>query len=333
MVRILIVSMMYDYGDPKRGISSSYYNDFLCLKKMGHEVQYFDYMTRIQEIGKEQMNEELLNNVKKWKPDLLLAYLYTDQFIPEKMDEIKKLTISVYRAFDDTWRKNYIDFWAPHFTYVTTSYIKGVENMQRRGINNSIYLSFACNHYEYHKKNLPKIYDVSFIGGFHPHRQWLIKRIEKSGVKVHVYGVKWKNGPISFNDMIDVINRSKINLNLPNEKCWDIRYLLSSPYAIRDTYRSTKNFAPINFRVYEINSCGGFQLLPYWEGIEERYEIGKELIVFQDPEHLVDLVKYYLKNDNESEAIAARGYERTMRDHTLEMRFLQLFAKIGLNLL
>lgn len=327
--KILVVIMQYGYGKKELGINTEYSNLYLTLKGMAEETHLFDYMTRIQEVGREKMNQELLQTVIKLKPDLVLFSLYTDQFIPAVLDEIKQLTCTVYYAYDDTWRKAYVDLWAPHFSYMTTGHLKGVQSLLERGHTNGIYLPMGVNHQIYAKKDLPKKYDVTFIGGWHPHRAWLISWIEKSGIKVNAWGRNWKNGPIELEAMIDVINQSRINLNLQNETCWDARYLLSSPRALRNTLRSTKHFAAVSLRTFEINSCGGFQLLPYKEGLEKWYDIGNELELYYSPEQLVERVHYYLEHEEEREAIAQRGYERTIRDHTMEKRFADLFNAIG----
>jgi spore maturation protein CgeB len=316
--------MLYSYGKKELGLNTEYYNLYLTLKEMCTEVRLFDYMSRLQEVGRERMNQELLQLILAFKPNLALFSLYTDQFLTDNLDEIKRHTITAYYAYDDMWRKDYIDFWAPHFTHVITSHIKGVQNLKAGGHDNGIYLSLGVNHKAYVKKDLPKRYDVSFVGGYHPHRGWLVRWIQKSGVKVAAWGQKWPNGVLTHEQMVDVINQSKINLNLQNEISWDIRYLLSSPLAIRSTIKSTKRFAPVNLRTFEINACGGFQLLPYMEGLEKRYDIGNELELFYSPEQLVERVHYYLAHDDERELIAQQGYNRTIVDHTMEKRFKDL---------
>ena len=83
------------------GINTEYYNLYLTLKEMVAEVRLFDYMTRLQEVGSEAMNQELLQTVDEFKPDLVLFSLYTDQFIPEVLDEIKQHTLTAYYAYDE----------------------------------------------------------------------------------------------------------------------------------------------------------------------------------------------------------------------------------------
>jgi len=93
MTKILLVSMLYDYGIKERGYSYDYYNMYDTLKRMfGENALFFDYMTLFQEYGKKRMNEQLLEYVKKEKPDLAIFSLYTDQFIPEVLDKVRQYT-------------------------------------------------------------------------------------------------------------------------------------------------------------------------------------------------------------------------------------------------
>jgi spore maturation protein CgeB len=329
-MRIVLATNVYLNSRPERGYSTDYYNIYACLKKMWGDTKLFDYVVREKKIGKEEMNKELLQMVIEQRPDMVILILWGDHFIPSVIDEIGKHTTTVYFAYDDMWRTDYVDFWAPHFTYIVTSYIHGVKDLHHRGHNNGLYLSLGCNHNVYTKRNLEKVYDVSFIGSYHPHREWLIHWIRRSGIDVEIWGWGWRNNFISFPDMIDVINQSKINLNLSNETSWDLRYMLSSPKAFINTFRSSKHFAPINVRIFEINGCGGFQILPYMEGLEKRYNIGDELVVFQRPEQLVERIHYYLEHEEEREDIASQGYERTLKDHTMGSRFHELCERIGI---
>jgi spore maturation protein CgeB len=306
---------------------------------MGVDVVLYDYLTREQEIGRGGMNTELLELVRKQQPEVVLVSLYTDQLLPDTLDAIKRQTTSIYYAYDDMWRKPFVDFWAPHFSYVTTSYVRGVEDMRARGHRNGIYLSLASNHFLFEKTNAPKKYDVSFVGMKHPYRKWLIDRLEREGARVQVRGTGWsgerikgshfRKGRVPVEELVEIINASRINLNLTNETSWDARYLLSSPRAVWNTLRSRKSFAPVNLRIFEINACGGFQLVPYMEGLEKRYAIGEELVIYQSPEQLVERVRYYLQHEEEREAIAARGHARTLRDHTMAARFEELFERVG----
>jgi spore maturation protein CgeB len=76
----------------------------------------------------------------------------------------------------------------------------------------------------------------------------------------------------------------------------------------------------MNTRTYEIIAAGGFELTDNVRGLEEHFEIGREILVYDSPEHFRELVDYYLSNPVERTDVIQRGRARVMRDHTYERR-------------
>lgn len=341
-MKVLLVTMKYDYGDKARGLSGDYYYFECPLKQLGLDVKSFDYMSVFHEQGRERMNQNLLDLVRQEKPEVTVVVPYTDQFIPKIMDEINKHTVTIGYYFDDTWRIEYSGFWAKHFNYVTTSDVNGINRWRDAGYKNFLYSPFGCNHRLFVKKNLPKMYDVSFIGGYHPYRAWCLRKLRKAGLRVHAWGHGWPNGRVGFEGMVDVFNQSRINLNLSNNESWDVRYVLSPMRPVKNSLRVWKNILRttvrpdnkiremVKARHFEINACGGFQLSYYVEGLEKHYRIGEEIAICESADVMLEKAFYYLKHEDEREAIAHQGYERVLRDHTMEKRFADLFDAIGL---
>lgn len=342
-LKIVLVTMKYDYGDKNRGLALDiiYFKEPLLY--MGHKVIFFDYMTIHKEKGKLNMNQDLLNLVKTEEPDFVLVVPFTDQFIPEVMDQIKKITKSIVYFFDDVWRIEYTKFWAPHFTYATTSDLLGIKKWRGFGLNNFIYSPFGVNHNYYvkQKKSLNE-YDVSFVGGYHPTRAWVINKLKKAGINVHTFGYGWPNGRIEFNEIVNIFNKSKINLNLSNNDNYSLTYLFSNDnlldllkkikrlifsYFLND--RKTREM--VKARHFEINACGGFQLSYYVEGLEKHYQIGNEIAIYNSVEDMIEKINYYLMHEEERKKIAKQGYLRTLRYHTMEKRLSDLFDTIDLN--
>jgi spore maturation protein CgeB len=334
--------MKYDYGVVSRGLSSNYYFFEEPLRRMIKDVVAFDFMTVLQELGRDRMNEALLELVYNERPDIAIFVPYTDQFIPEVVDEINKHTVTLGYYWDDTWRIEYSRFWAAHFAFVTTSDIHGVRRWRGAGCSNFIYSPFGCNHYVCVNKHLPKLYDVSFVGQYHPYRAWCLQSLRRLGINVHVWGYGWPNGRLNYEEMVDVFNQSKINLNLSNNESWDLRYVFALSRSVKETLRvlrntlraarrpDTKTREMVKARHFEINACGGFQLSYYVEGLARHYPIGEEIALYESVDAMVDKVRYYLRHEDEREAIARRGYERTLREHTMEKRFADLFDAVGL---
>ncbi len=329
-MKILLACMRHSYGDPKRELSYEYFNFFLVLQEMGHEVDLFDYMAEIADVGKSAMNQKLLSKACEWQPDVAIFSLYTDQFDAEIILSLRKHTRTFCFFHDDTWRVEYSKYWAERFDYFSTPDLRGEVKYREIGLLNAIYFPFGCNENIFRKLDVEKQHDVSFVGAWHPHREWVLKRLKKAGISVGVFGYRWPQGEISQEQMVRCFNESRINLNLSNSASWDIRYLASSPRACVNRLRSRKNVEQMKARVFEVAGCGAFQLSYFVEGLSNCYEIDRELAVYADADDLIDKVKFYLAHDALRESMALSAYARTIEQHTFRQRFMSVFARMGL---
>lgn len=330
-MKILLVCMEYDYGDINRGHSYEYFNFYQSLVTDGYEVEIFDYMQELAKSTKEEMNLALVEKTRKFSPDIAIFSLYTDQLFPETIHSVRELTQTLCFFHDDTWRKDFSLYWAKQFDYFSSPDIYCVEKYRRLGLNNVIHFPFGVNHHLYKKlSRIEKIYDLSFVGGWHPVREWLIKLIEKNGFKVYVAGHGWPNGIINHNRMIEIFNQTKINLNFSNSSNWDARYLFHRPKSLKDNIKGAKNVEQMKARMFEINSCGSFQLCYYVDGLEHSYKITKEIGVYISPNDLIEKINFYLGSDLYREEIAEAGQLRTLKDHTYSHRFDLIFKQMGL---
>lgn len=326
--------------DPER--SYEYHNFLKPLEKLGCVVVPFDFVVELRTHGREKMNQELLAVVQREQPELVIFVPHTDQFVPEVIDEINRHTITLGYFYDDMWRVEYSRFWARHFSFITTSDVNGLRKFQEAGFTNVIYSPFACNPDVYRKKDLPKVYDVTFVGQYHPQREWHINYLRKAGIDIRVWGVGWPAGMLQLDDMVDIFNQSRINLNLSNCISWDIRYLATPFRPLKSTLRAwkqtraaltrpdMKTVEQVKGRHFEINACGGFQMSYYVEGLERLFAPGDEIALFVSPEDLVEKTRYYLKHADERETIAQRGHERALRDHTMVRRLQEILTRMGL---
>jgi spore maturation protein CgeB len=329
-MKILVVCPRYEYGDEKRDYSYDYRNFFLTLRSLKFQTDIFDFFYEFKLHGKEKMNSNFLEIVNK-NYDLIVFSLHRDEFFVDTLIKAKNKTTTICLFHDDTWRKEYTNFWSKYFTFFTTTDIYREQEKRINKINNIIYFPYGCNEGIYKKiDNIEKIYDVSFVGSWHPHREWIVKKIKESGINVQAFGYGWSNGPLNHNEMIKVFNQTKINLNLSNTISWDIRYLFSNYRSILNSFRSKKNREQLKGRVFEINGCGAFQISHYIDGIETFYDIRKEIEVFVTLEDLLDKIKFYLSNENLLNEIASNGYQKTISKHLYSKRFDDMFNKIRL---
>lgn len=350
-LKILYTGLQKENYNPRRGYSFEYHNFYLTLKSMpGVEVieHPFDL---ILWIGKEKFNERLLEIVKSEKPDLLFAFMYTDELDSRILDYIKDHTSTKTIAWfaDDYWRFfNYSRRWAPHFTWVVTTYSKAVDWYRRAGHSNVIKSQWACNTALYKpidKKVIPhRDIEVSFVGQYKLQRGKLIKALRASGIRVEAFGYGWPNGKVTHEEMIRVFARSKINLNLnvrPGLLSLKVlaRVFLkkSMDNVVLDLHFIQNLRAYLHFKVphtharpFEIAGCRAFVISGRSDDIGACYEEGKEMAFYSSPQDLIQKIKYYLSRDEEREHIAEAGYKRTLRDHVYENRFHKIFKIVGL---
>lgn len=323
--------MKHNYGDPKRGLSFEYFNFYQSLGSLGHEVELFDFFEIHRSFGAEEMHRQLRERVQIFQPDLAFFSLYTDQFIESELDKLKQLTATLCFFHDDTWREEFSRHWARHFTYFTTPDIYGVLKYRAIGLNNVLFFPFGCDTSTYKKLAGEKKYDVSFVGSWHPYREWLVKKIREAGISVHVRGYGWKEGIVEQKEMIEIFNQSRINLNLSNTSSWDMRYLLSSPRGVWNSVRSPKSIEQIKARHFEINACGSLQLTYYVEGLERFYKIGEEISIYLSVDDLIRKIRALLSDNKRREEISESGYQRAVLEHSYKKRFEAVFRDMGLD--
>ena len=324
-MKILYVASRYDYGDADRGFSFEHANFYDSFVHMGHEVTYFDFPTLCHELGRETMNERLRQQVQAVRPDLMFTCLTGDELDLLTVRAISEsgVTTTLNWFCDDHWRfEKFSRRWAPAFNWVATTASSAVPKYRSLGLTNVIKTQWAANHFQYRRLDLPMKYDMSFVGRVYGQRQEIVERLRRAGINVYTRGYGWPGGRATQEEMIEIFNRSRINLNLAD-----------SPKQLNWFKRLTRRKPPpkqIKGRNFEIPGCGGFLLTDPADNLEEYYRPEKEVGLFRDFDDLIEKVRYYLSHETERAAIVQAGYARTLREHTYELRFKEIFRRMNL---
>jgi len=322
--------MKYDYGDLARGHSYEWNHFYLGLKGYFEDVQFFDFFEPYQSIGQDGMQDALLRKIEAEKPDVTLFSLHTDQFTTDFIKSLCGKTKSLCYFHDDGWRKEFVAKWAPCFDAFTTIDPSGVRRYTQNGLKHSIFVPSGVNEQLFcPDPDLEKDIDVSFVGAWHPYREWLVSRLRRNGINVDVFGFRWPEGMLSEAKMIEVFQRSKISINMTNCPSWDARYLLSSPRALLNRFRSPKVHEQLKGRHFEIPACGTMQMSYYVDGLEKLFAPGDEIVLYQSPEELVEKTVRYLNDPEELARVTQNGLDRILRDHAYGKRFKQVFQSLG----
>lgn len=114
----------------------------------------------------------------------------------------------------------------------------------------------------------------------------------------NTHNITIKGGCSTHTEMPIIFKLSRININLTS-------------YSIR---------SGIPLRNFDIMGCGGFLLTNYQEEMFDYFEPGIDFDYFSSASELIDKCKFYLKNDNIRQAIAASGYNKVKNSHTYSKR-------------
>jgi spore maturation protein CgeB len=300
-----------------------------AFENLGHETIPFFYDEYL-ETNIEKLQSDLLLKADEVKPDLIFFCLFRDQFKIETLNKLKSKYKTLNWFGDDSWRfEKFTTTYAPSFTYCVTTDKFSLKKYRDIGVHNIIRAQWAAIDDERVFEKKPYKYDVSFVGGFNQYRNWFVKVLKKHGIEVACFGNGWLNGPLSNDGMIELFQTTKINLNISNSACYDIRYLLSHPKNLAHTLISTKQSSQIKARNFEINYYGGFQLTDYAPTIEEYYDIGKEISCYIAPDEAASQIRYYLDNHTEREQIRKSGYEKAMRGYTYTGQMKKVLNEIN----
>ena len=106
--------------------------------------------------------------------------------------------------------------------------------------------------------------------------------------------------------MPKIFKCSKINLNI--------------------TLRSIKSGIPQ--RAFDIMGCGGFLLSNYQPEMAEYFIPGKDLVLYDSVDDLIQKIDYYLSHEEERLQIAKNGYEKVKRYHTYDTRLTEILNTV-----
>jgi len=272
---------------------------------------------------KNEENERMYEFVKslKDKLDVIVCYLSGHTAKPEVLEKIKKFEIPMINlAFDDERKfasrkgkdgiRRGVKEICKYFDISVTTSKSAIKKYLVEGCN-PLYSYLGVNDEIYIKKNIPKKYDVSFIGANYGVRGEYIEYLRKKGINVYTRGNGWKEGFASQEEIIDIFNASKIVLGFATVGKNDDIYIIKG-------------------RDFEAPMCGSFYITSYHDELNEWYEVGKEIETYSSKEELLEKIRYYLENEKKRENIAKKGYERCTNTYTSKYFFDTLFNKVGI---
>ena len=299
---------------------------------MGHEVHAVDHKVQAR-LDRLRFNEFFLSIVKHGAYDLVVIVTHRDEFIPEILDEARRYSILMAWNCDDNWKwENYSSRWAPHYTYMVTTY-RHIYNANKLKYPNLLLSQWGCTGIS-EGLEVAKDIDISFVGVCYGKRHHQIETLRKR-FQLVAYGK-------------GIMRES----SLPKKLQKSLAHLFRIPYIERNSTlpnqaslkgiwnRSKISFTPlegsegdklqIKGRVFDMGLSGTVMICNKNQDLYEFYEPAKEFVEFENMGECVSKVKYLLRNEKERRAIAGAYYKRTKNEHLWSHRFAKLFLEMGL---
>ncbi len=187
----------------------------------------------------------------------------------------------------------------------------------------------AARFFEYRIEDIQSKYksDISFIGSLsgksYSIRRKIIAKICKDfgdKYKIKLFGQSIEKGERNY----DILKRFHTNKRVFFENfkkvCVGSKIVIDIPGD-----QGLKEEGALSQKIFMITGCGGFLLTHYFKGIEEFFEVGKEIEIFRDEKEACEKIEYYIKNEREREEIAKNGKERTLKEHLYKNRLKKIF--------
>lgn len=187
-------------------------NLYLPLVDLGHDVVEFEYDLRetfsnldpsysdqkkFIEKNRSLISQELLRQIKRvhqQKPiDLFFSYFYDACVLPEAIEEIKSLGIKTVNWYcNGSYQLHLVSEISPHYDFCLVPEKFRLDDYRKLGAH-PIYSQEAANPNIYKPYDLPKEFDVTFVGQAYGDRPGYIKHLLDSGIDVRVWGYGWQH--------------------------------------------------------------------------------------------------------------------------------------------
>lgn len=317
MIRVLYVGMLWDYGNPSRGTSfeeNSFHAGLRAHPRV--EVTHFDQMETARSQGKEAASDLLVRTVDEGSFDCLFYVPFKDEISADALRSISSRDdiATVAWGCDDHWRfEDFSSLLAPALDWWVTTARSAVPKFEALGMGARVIKSqWAVEPTAYHPLGVPRDIAVSFVGQPHGERREIIEALAGMGVRVDVFGRGWEGADsrVTHEQMLGVFSRSEVSLNLSKSSVGDVEQ--------------------IKGRVFEVPACRSLLLTDMADDLDAYYEIGEEIVVYEDLEDLAEKALFYSTHQLERDTIAEAGYMRTLGEHTWRQRFDDIFARMGL---
>ncbi len=300
----------------------SYCNLFLDC---GFNFEPYFYNERLLLLDRNSFESELIEFCKH--ADLVIVSLWSSshELSPELIYEIRKNSRTVLFSLDDEIYSTMQSIsYANSIDLVISTDFFGRGLFEQAGVP-TIYFPFHKYLTNYNTSGITeKTIDVSFIGNSNvADRKNYLQALIDAGVQLEVFGAGSKNGYISKKDYIEIIKKSRINLNFTKP-------LISKRVNKYEPWRHYMR--QIKGRPFEVAALGSFCLSEWSPPSKYIFSDKTEIPLFNCNKTLIEKVHFYLSHSEERELCARSTNKRFLERYSFPGSFIALMNEIKNNL-
>jgi len=291
-----------------------------ALEETGHDVHFFDRAGSILDSvpivsPRQRRMQRLQEQVAEINPDLVFVVkgYELDRQLVESLQERSDAVIAnwnpdnpfMFRS-EEYRASNYLDALPAYdLVFIWGDFL--FDRLRDAGASDVRFLPFASDPRIHHPADPDQEYesDVIFLGHWSEKRQRAVEAL--TDFDVAVYGDKWRRKNLLNGDVRACVQGAPVRGE-------EYSVAMSSAALVLNVVADHAG-PEHNMRTFEIPATGQPMLTNRTDGQERFFTDGEEAIMYSDPDHLAELVEYYLDTDEERARIAERGHD-VARDHT-----------------
>lgn len=344
------------------------------LVELGHDVHLFSqdltdfyvhggdptWVERHRPLLAEKLLAELREAHARKPFDVFFAYFYDLCVEPGLLEEVRRLGIFTLNfSCNNVHQFDLVQEISPKFDLCWVPEKEALAHYARVGAT-TLHLQMAASPKLARPFDVPREYDVTFVGLKYGERPIYVRHLLKHGVDVRVWGPDWAERFIhkrhldrvrgqtrSVGDLVGLVPRALRAARrvvqdrqlagvagppLDDEEVMRMhsRSRISLGFtALGNTHLDAKPLRQLRLREFEAPMCGALYLTGYLDELEDCFELGREMLAYRDEHELLDKVRYYLRHEDEAERIRQAGRARALRDHTWEARMKTVLGEVS----
>lgn len=286
-------------------LDGTVWNFYEPLKDLGHDVRFYD--TTAKEI------ENFNKIVDTFKPELIFCCLTNDRTLTtyEPWGELEEYNskglVKTFNWFcDDAWRFEDFSKHACHtFTVCSTPEPLYIERFKAEANYQNIILGlWHTNKNYYPTQKVNKEYDIVMCGQLNKDRVEKLNYLINKGLAVrHFHGLGHK-------DMLHTLAQAKIGISFSKN------------------YNAPEPVRQMKARIFEVPGAKTLLLTEETPGLEEVYDVDREVITFDTADEMYQKAKHMLQKPIILENMASKGYNKFMSQHESHIRLENVLREI-----